>query len=42
VDGDYFTAGNDPPHDKRFTTQDSNNDLWIGNCAIVDGGIIVV
>jgi len=34
VDGDYFTAGNEPPHDKRFTTQDSDNDLWNENCAV--------
>ena len=35
VDGDYFTAGNEPSHNKKFTTRDSDNDEWSGgNCAV--------
>ena len=35
VDGDYFTAGSRPIHNKEFTTQDSDNDeLSDGNCAV--------
>jgi len=43
--GDYFTAGNEPPNNKQFTTMDNDNDEIGGNCAvflIVAGGIIAV
>ena len=36
--GDYFTAGDEPAANAKFTTYDNDNDVAGHNCAINDGG----
>ena len=33
ISGDYFTTGNEPAVNAKFTTYDNDNDVWSGNCA---------
>ena len=35
--GDYFTAGNEPANNAKFTTYDNDNDVHGGNCAAKSG-----
>ena len=36
--GDYFTTGDEPSNNAKFTTYDNDNDVHSGNCAIKNGG----
>ena len=34
ISGDYFTTGNEPANNAKFSTYDNDNDVHGGNCAI--------
>ena len=35
--GDYFTTGNQPPNNTKFSTYDNDNEIWNNNCALYYG-----